>query len=783
MIPEIPAFPGAGHLMKREPMNDMRFTPDTAPKNLNHIALIGNSVPRRCGIATFTTHCYDAMREQFPDMAIDLYAMDDGADVLDYPAHVRLVQQHDRTAYSLAAKAIDESGAEAIWLQHEFGIFGGSAGDHILHLLARTRKPLITSFHTILERPGFDERRVMDALIARSSQIIVMAERGKEILRSIYGVAESRINVIPHGVPDRPYVAPATKKAQFGWENRSVVLTFGLLAPDKGIENMVRAMPDIIRDHPDALYVILGATHPNILREKGESLRDELKSLARTLGVEDHVQFINSYVEQEDLLDYLQAADIYVTPYINPAQITSGTLSYAVAMGKPVVSTPYIHATEILANGLGTLVPFADSGALSSAITHLLGDDDARLGFATRAYACGRQMLWVELARRVGRLLIRARDGQPAKLPARRSYAALDPDLSAILRMSDSTGMHQHSILSVPDRNHGYCIDDNCRALMLMHQIDDMDVELRDQWTTTYASFVQHAWNDGQGRFRNFMAYDRSWCEDIGSEDSNGRALWSLGTTARDAPMAKHQHWGQMMFDRCLGPLSQLRPLRARAFAMLGASAVLEVQPGHSGARDLLRHFGEDLLTHYHSARRPGWEWFESFLSYDNVRLSEALLRAGARLEDDRFIRAGLITLDWIVDMQKAPDGHFRSVGTESFGREYSDPLPFDQQPLEAQAMIEAAEAAYDVDPTPRWIDAGEAAYGWFLGRNDLDRPLATREDGGCYDGLTPHGVNRNQGAESLLALQFASCAIKRLSTKAQIMPMSVSAGTDILPA
>ncbi|MBB6125369.1 glycosyltransferase family 4 protein [Sphingobium subterraneum] len=764
-------------------MNDMRFTPDAISRNLGHIALIGNSVPRRCGIATFTTHCYDAMRGQFPEMQIDLYAMDDEVEDLEYPADVSLISQHDRTSYSLAAKDIDESGAQAIWLQHEFGIFGGPAGDYILHLLARTRTPLITTLHTILERPSIDERRVMDALIARSSQLIVMAERGRDILRMVYGVSDASIHVIPHGVPDRAYVEPDSMKAPFGWEGRKVILTFGLLAPDKGIENMVRAMPTIVRDHPDALYVILGATHPNIVREQGETLRHRLKDMAVELGVEHNVEFVNRYVEQEDLLDYLQAADIYVTPYVNPAQITSGTLSYAVAMGKPVVSTPYVHAAEILADERGKLVPFADSDALAREVKSLLDDDGLRQGYAERAYACGRQMLWVELARRVGRLLIRARDGQPTKLPARRSYGALDPNLSAVLRMSDSTGMLQHSILSVPDRDHGYCIDDNCRALMLINRVEDLDVELRDKWTTIYASFVQHAWNGGAGRFRNFMAFDRSWCEDVGSEDSNGRALWSLGSTARDAPLAKHAEWARMMFDRCLPALSGLQPLRARAFAMLGASAMLEAVPEHERARALLREFGEHLIAHYHAERRTGWEWFESSLSYDNVRLSEALLRAGVRLGDERFIACGLTTLEWITELQQAPDGHFRSVGTESFGRTYADPLPFDQQPLEAQAMIEAAEAAFAVDPSARWVEAGEAAYGWFLGRNDLDRPLATREDGGCFDGLNPQGVNRNQGAESILALQFASCAIKRLSTAAQSVPKTVVAGTENLPA
>jgi glycosyltransferase involved in cell wall biosynthesis len=731
---------------------------------LKHIALIGNSVPRRCGIATFTTHCREALAEAFPGLKVDHYAMEDGATPLSYPADVIPIAQHDPIAYSHAARQIDESGAEAIWLQHEFGIFGGLAGDMILRLLARTRLPLVSSFHTVLEAPGADERRVADALIARSSRIIVMAERGREILTRVYGVPDAKISVIPHGVPDRPFIDADMMKPQFGWEGRKVILTFGLLAPDKGIDRMIRAMPAVAARHPDALYVVLGATHPNILREQGgEVLRESLMALAASLGVERNVAFIDSYVEQESLIDHLQAADIYVTPYLNPAQITSGTLSYAISMGKPVVSTPYVHATEILANDVGLMVPFDDEQQLGAAICRLLDDPAVRADYAARAYALGRGMIWSELARNVHRLLRRARVVQPARLIPRRSYETLKPDASAVLRMSDSTGILQHSILSIPDRNHGYCIDDNARALILMTQMPDLDPALNDQWTTTYASFVQHAWNGDLGKFRNFMAFDRSWCEDEGSEDSGGRAIWALGVTARDAPMEKHRAWAMAMFDRAAAHWRTVHSPRAQAFLILGASAVLDAEPGHRLARDIIEGNGPQLLALVDYARRPDWAWFEAVLAYDNARLPQALLLAGHHLGDADMLDCGFATLEWIVEQQRAPEGHFRAIGTESFGRRYSAPLPFDQQPLEAQASIDAAATAFMISQDNRWLDVAENAYRWFLGQNDLSLLLATPADGGCYDGLTPAGVNRNQGAESLLALQLASCAMNRL--------------------
>lgn len=735
-----------------------------------HIALIGNSMPRRCGIATFTTHCHDALHTAYPDMRIDSYAMDDGADGIVYPATIHAIARDDRAAYAEAAARIEDSGAQAIWLQHEFGIFGGSAGEMILHLLDRTRLPLVVTLHTISEKASADERRVLAALLRRASQIMVMAGQGRRILIDSYGVDEKIISVIPHGVPDRPYVAPTAMKPAFGWDGKRIILTFGLLAPDKGIDHMIRAMPAIVAQHPDARYIVLGATHPNLIREQGEALREGLMQLAQDLGVGDSVCFIDRYVEQEELLDYLQAADIYVTPYVNPAQIVSGTLSYAIGMGKPVLSTPYVQAQEILSDGRGVVVPFRDPDAMASEIIRLLSDDALLDGFAQRAYGYGREMIWSALARHVGAMLGTAIAAHPARLIPRRNYAVLAPDPAAVIRMSDATGMLQHSILTIPDRNHGYCIDDNARALILMTQIVDMDADLRNTWMTIYASFIQHAWNPDHGRFRNFMGYDRQWCEEIGSEDSCGRALWALGVTMRDGPAHAHREWAARLFDIALEPMATVHSPRAQAFVILGAGALLDQDPTHDRAREVMTLFAERIAALMDVSRRPDWAWFEAVLAYDNARLPEALLVAGRHLRRTDLIERGLDTLAWIADKQQTPEGFFRAVGSESFGRAHKAPLPYDQQPLEAQATIDAAMAAWAVDPDARWVALAEAAYRWFLGQNDLDTPLATPATGGCYDGLTPLGANQNQGAESLLALQLASCAMNRLSQSLSVV-------------
>ena len=736
---------------------------------INHLALIGNYLPRMCGLATFTTDVHAAMMERFPDLQVDVYAMDDRPGSYAYPPAVTgTIPQDVLAAYVETARTIETSGAQAIWVQHEYGIYGGAAGEHLLTLLDRTTLPVIVTLHTVLEKPNADERRVMEALLRRSARVVVMAERGRDILRRVYGASPRQIAMIPHGVPDRALVDAATLKPLFGWEGREVVLTFGLLAPNKGIETMIEALPALAARHPSLLYVVLGSSHPNLVAYEGEAYRDRLKTLAADLGVAGNVAFIDDFIEHDRLIDYLQAADIYATPYTNPAQITSGTLSYAVGVGKAVISTPYVHATEILADGHGVLVDFGDVAAFAREIDRLLSNDRDLTRLMERAYARGRTMIWPRLAEAMLHEIASIVAARPRRLvKAIPLVRPLPADFAAVERMSDSTGMFQHAIYSVPDRRHGYCIDDNARALILT-SVMEMDAAARDKWMTVYASFLQYAWNPDIRRFRNFMRFDRTWCEDEGSEDSNGRTIWALGVSARDAVERKHRDWAMAMFDQTASLTLELGSLRAQAFAMLGAAAMLEARPDHQLARRILERFPDQHLELLAEARRPNWAWFEIVLAYDNARLPQAMIAAGRALGRDDYVKVGLETLDWIVSKQTSPEGRFRAIGHESFGRPYQEPLQFDQQPLEAHATVEACAEAFAASGDQRWVDEAERAYGWFLGANDLDLPLATADDGGCFDGLMPTGLNRNQGAESILALQLASCAISGLSKAAQ---------------
>jgi len=740
-----------------------------SPAPITRLALIGNFPPRRCGIATFTGDVHDALTTAFPELACDVYAMtDEGADY-DYPEAVTLeLNQNHPADYLEAARRINQSGAQAVCIQHEYGIFGGSAGDHLLILLNALRVPVVTTLHTILTHPDPDQRRVLQHLVERSSRLVVMSRKGREILREVYDAPAAKISVIAHGAPDHPMVEPAGYKHRFGLSGREVLFTFGLLSPGKGLESMIRAMPAIVRARPDALYLILGATHPHLVAREGEAYRDSLRTLANGLGVGDAVHFVNTYVDTPLLLEYLAAADIYVTPYPNEAQITSGTLSYAVGLGKPVISTPYWHAAELLAEDRGVLTPFNDPEALAQASISLLSDDARRERIRNNAYAAGRGMIWPRLAEAYMNLFSTVREERAANLNRSvRPPVTTRPRLDAIEAMTDSCGIAQHAVFSVPDRRHGYCVDDNARALLLMVRLTrgaDPPKAI-DRLTGIYAAFVQHAWNPDMKRFRNFMSYDRQWLEPAGSDDSFGRTFWALGETAAFAWRDDLRAWARNLAFQTLPELEDFGAPRTMAFLVLGLVALDAAHPDHGEIRPLLGQIAQKLARSLEHQSTPEWRWFEHGLSYDNARLAEALIRGGLALGDHKLIQPGLEALDWLCVMQTAPSGCYRPVGSEGFDRgPYAQPHPFDQQPLEATATIEAAEAAFEATGDDLWLDRARQAYAWFLGENDLGVSLI-QPDGGCYDGLTPHGPNLNRGAESLLSFQLATARMAAIST------------------
>jgi glycosyltransferase involved in cell wall biosynthesis len=746
----------------------LEFSPQ--PQPINSVVMIGNYPPRRCGIATFTADVREALVEARPDLNCQVYAMTDRGERYDYPAEVvAQIRQDEPGDYLAAAAAINESRPDVIIVEHEFGIFGGPAGEHLMLLLDAIDRPVVSTLHTVLDHPNDDQKRVFERLLARSQRLVVMAERGARILRETWNVADNKITIIPHGAPDRPLSDPQPFKDKLGFGAHEVLFTFGLLSPNKGIETVIRALPEIVRARPTALYVVLGATHPHLIAQQGERYRESLQELADSLGVANHLLLVDEYTDADLLLDYLQAADVYVTPYLSATQVTSGTLSYAAALGKPIVSTPYWHAEELLGKGRGCLVHFGDADGTAQAIVRLLSDDAERQAIREKLYAFTRSTIWSAYAANTFTLLEAARTWRkapPHVSESARTKVRPTPDISAVRRMTDSCGMLQHSLFSIPDRRHGYCVDDNARALVLVHRLPGGLTPEKRELLNTYGGFVQHAWNDDDACFRNFMSYERGWLEPRGSADSCGRAAMAVAIAAAESKDPFHRRWAEVLMDRVMGSLDDLSPPRANAFVLIGLIALLKAgfQPQRvaAAARKRLDRLKAMLIARK-AQNRP---WFEPSLSYDNARLPEAVIRAGAALEVEQAGTLGLEALEWLCRRQTAPGGHFLPVATADFGQPLEARTLYDQQPLEACATVEACEAAFAATRDPKWLSEAERAFGWYEGANSMGVRVAT-PDGECYDGLTWNGANENLGAESVLSYQLAGCSLLRMLASA----------------
>lgn len=748
------------------------------------VAFIGNHLPRRCGIATFTHDLHRAVATSAPRIDTSVVAMNDPNGVYDYPHPVQF-QVRDSTLhdYRKAATYLNDADPDVVSLQHEYGIFGGEAGCNILELLTRLRMPIVTTLHTVLAAPSPAQRAVLDQIIDISARLVVMSDKGRYFLRSVHDVPADKIAVIPHGIPEFPFIEPQSAKARLGFAGKAVILTFGLLSPSKGIETVIDAMPAIIKSCPSAVYVVLGATHPNLVRDQGEAYREGLIERARSLGVADHVVFCNQFVDQATLLEYISMCDVYVTPYLNEAQMTSGTLAYSFGLGKAVVSTPYWHAQELLADGRGLLVPFADAARTGCEISSLLTNDVRRHAMRKRAYATSRSMTWPRTAKTylsvfenacdtdypIDRSPKRAANGNCAERQT--EFAIPELRTGNLLAMCDSTGLIQHAVHCVPDRAHGYCIDDNARALLLACSLgNDGEPRLAEKVTTRFAAFIQHAWNPDTQRFRNFMSYDRRWLEPIGSEDSHGRTLWALGICSATDTDPSRRGWAANLFKTALVSVEHFTSPRAWAFTLLGLNAYSAIMPDDLASDRLRRLLADRLLSLLLEIRIEGWHWFESVLAYDNARLPQSLIETGLATATQSYIEAGLSSLRWLMDRQTAPSGCFRPVGTESFGKVHGKPAKFDQQPVEATATIAACLAAARADGSLEWPAGATRAFNWFLGANDLKVSLVDLATGGCLDGLHADRPNQNVGAESVLSYLLALVDIRQL-TRAGVVP------------
>ena len=752
----------------------MEQNPSHSP--IKRIAFIGNYLPRQCGIATFTTDLCEAIAAEHSDTTCIAVPVNDIEGGYAYPSRVRFeLVEKDIESYHRAADFLNINSVDLVSLQFEYGIFGGRTGSHILALLRELRMPIVTTLHTILREPDPHQRRVLEEVAALSDRLVVMTRRGAEFLEEIYRVSPDKIDIIPHGIPDIPFVDPSFHKDLFGVEGKTVLLSFGLLSANKGIENVIAALPAILAKHPNVVYFIVGATHPHVLRHDGEAYRLSLQWLAQEKGVEGQVIFYNRFVSLEELVEFIGVTDIYITPYLNPAQIVSGTLAYTVGAGKAVISTPYWHAEEMLAEERGVLVPFRDSTALAEQVIELLDNEAKRNAMRKRAYLYGREMIWPQVARqymnsfqraKVERrhfsppgFVVKALDKSPAELPSLK--------LDHLRRMTDDTGMLQHAIFTVPNYCEGYTIDDNARALMVSTLLEELGTEETADLTSRYFAFVWYAFNTETRRFRNFMSYQRNWLEKNGSDDSHGRTLWALGTVLGRSNTPSLQSMAGWVFEKALPAILKTTSPRAWAFALIGIDEYLHRFAGDRRVAQTREELAGRLFRLYQKNRAEEWRWYEESLTYCNAALPHALLMCGHGMPNNSMTDAALESLQWLANLQRADTsgGHFVPIGSNGFYRRGGERARFDQQPVEAQAMVSACLAAHRVTGDKNWQKEARRAFDWFLGRNDLNLPIYDPTTGGCRDGLHPDRPNENQGAESSLAFLQAVLELRLAET------------------
>jgi len=737
------------------------------------IAFIGNYLPRECGIATFTTDLCNALTHEFGQGRLFAIPVNDPDSSYDYPDQVRLeLAQEDLGSYERAAEFLNFNGNDLVCLQHEYGIFGGAAGRYILSLLRKLKMPLVTTLHTVLREPDANQRLVLEEIARLSDRLIVMSELAAQLLRDVYAVPVGKIDVIPHGVPDLPFMDPNYFKDKFSTEGKSVLLTFGLLSPNKGIENVIRALPAILSHHPDVVYIVSGVTHPHIRRREGERYRESLQALAAELGVDDHLILNNRFVSEEELVEHVGSADIYITPYRQEAQVVSGTLAIALGAGKAIISTPYWHASELLAEKRGVIVPFENPEAISEAVTALLENDAERHAMRKRAYLHSRGTTWPRTAKAYMASFQRARFERSLQ-PRTAILDDLDTALieladqlpmlntSHLLAMTDDTGMLQHAIFTVPNTREGYTTDDNARALIVSTRLsqtlgEDSNAE-HASLSARYLAFLWLAFNSDSGRFRNFLGYDRRWLEKVGSEDSHGRALWALGTVLGQSKDAGLRGAAGRLFEAAVPAALHFGSPRAWAFTVLGMQEYLASFPGDRTIQGHRNTLANRLLDIYERSATGTWKWFEKSLSYSNARLPQALILAGWRSNNKQMVAAGTEALQWLLAAQhRDRDEIFVPIGSNGVFKEGGERPRFDQQPVEACATIAACLELYRLTKDLHWHTEARRAFGWFLGKNDLRVPLYDAITGGCKDGLHPDRVNENQGAESTLSFLMA---------------------------
>jgi glycosyltransferase involved in cell wall biosynthesis len=730
------------------------------------IAFVGTFPPRRCGIATFTRDLANAMGSASEAVRPLVVALTDPGGRYDYPRLVRYeIRQGNKGDYARAAEFVNYSDVRLVSIQHEHGIFGGDDGAWVFDLLHVLRAPAIATLHTVLKHPSDSQRSVIRRLSHACSRLVVMSEVARELLGSSYDVGPEKVALIPHGIPEMVPQRQDRLKARFGVVGRRMLLTFGLLGPNKGIETVIRALPGLAKAFPDVVYFVVGATHPTLRARHGEAYRTSLEREAEALGVRDRLVFRDQFVADDELCDYLQAADIYISPYLNEAQVTSGALSYAMGAGAAVVSTPYWHAREILADNRGRLFPFADHAALEETLRALLGAPDEIERIRANAYELTRSMVWPAIGKAYLELGSQVMAEAPARLvPMKATRASSLPEvrLDHLLRLTDDTGIIQHATFSVPSRRSGYCTDDNARALIVALRAERLNTSPETtRLVTTYLAYLHDSQTD-DGDFHNMMSYDRTFAPGCESDDCIGRAIWALGTAARAASDDGHRLLARQMLERAL-PRAASLGVRGTASTLLGLVELLAAEPWHKEARELLGTLSGELVRRYEAEAGEGWRWFEPTLTYDNALVPLALFRAYTISCDRAVLRVARESIEMLEEVCFR-DGQLALVGNAGWLPRGGKKAVADEQALDAAALVLAFRGAYVATDDHRYLTRMRQSFAWFLGANRLGVPLYDFLTAGCRDGLGAAEPNQNEGAESTVSFLLALLEMHELA-------------------
>lgn len=755
-------------------MADTR-TPQVNPR----LGLVSTYVPRHCGLATFSKDLVENFRpEQGRRKGQALVvAISDEAGEMQYPPEVAFeIRKQEPEDYLVAAEFLNRAPVDVISIQHEYGIFGGRDGEYVVDLARRVCKPIVLTLHTVLREPTAGQRRVLSLLCRQATVIVVLAKTAIPLLLKEYGCDEERIIHIPHGAPDLPFSDPEFFKESHGVTGKDVIMTFGLLGPGKGIEMALDAIAMLVQTHPNVVYMVVGATHPELLKHEGERYRESLERRVCELGIEEYVQFVNKYLTQEEVEEYLQMADVYLAPYPGAQQIASGPLTFSLAAGKAVVATPFVAAEELLADGRGVLTPFNDAHTLAENLARILDDPVARVVMRKKGYKFGRTLTWPSVGARYYGVAAGLMSGEHKLNVPPRIARERFVEWRHFEALFDDVGILQHAKFGVPDRDHGYCSDDNARAVVLCCNEWCLNrSEFVLPWLRRAISFLYHAYNPQNGRMRNFMGYDRQWLDKAGSEDAHGRCVWAAGVAAAYGPEFAARELAFELFHLLLQKLDRFTSPRAWAFCLLGITAYLERYGGDLTVQKVGRGLALRLADRYEKTRDENWHWFENVLAYDNARLGEAILAASSWCQDDRMRAIGLEALEWLFSACEAPAGHLSLVGSNGWHRKGGEKARFDQQPVDAAAMVAAAKRAFELTDDEKWRERLEVAYEWFLGRNDLGVSLVDASTGGCRDGLTAIGVNENMGAESTLSWLLASLDVAEVRACTEDAPQAIA--------